>query len=163
MAQTPGTRCSHRSIAGKERQPGSSKLERRTLHFANEGQAVALVNATDDLSGVLDDATVVTEPSSADGLAVSRSGNVISISGEVAAGATSTVTYTVKVNADGARGDNLATNFLLDDGETPPDGGECDPADPDRPNCTSTPIGRLLVAAFEVGAFGSGWALPSDR
>jgi large repetitive protein len=111
-----------------------------TLHFDNDGQSPAAVDAVDDLTYVLDDATVTSEPVASAGLTVVRDGEQISVAGSVPVGQTSTVTYTVTVLPDGERGDSVATNFLLPPGTTPPPGGACDPTDPDAPNCTSTPI-----------------------
>lgn len=114
-----------------------------TLFFENTGEAAATVNEVDDLTHVTDDADVTTEPTSADGLTVTRAGNRISITGDVPAGETSTVTYQVTVRADGSRGDDIAANFLLPPDEQPPTDPECDPADEERPDCTVTPIGAV--------------------
>ncbi|AXL13136.1 DUF11 domain-containing protein [Microbacterium foliorum] len=111
-----------------------------TLYFDNDGQAPATVDAVDDLTYVLDDAAVTTEPTGSDGLTVVRDGAEISVTGSVPVGQTSTVTYTVTVLPDDERGDSLASNFLLAPGETPPPGGECVPTDTEQPNCTTTPI-----------------------
>jgi uncharacterized repeat protein (TIGR01451 family) len=111
-----------------------------TLFFDNDGQSPAAVDAIDDLTYVLDDATVATEPVASAGLTVVRDGAEISITGSVPVGQTSTVTYTVTVLPDDERGDSIASNFLLAPGETPPAGGECVPTDAEQPNCTTTPI-----------------------
>ncbi|WP_226531857.1 DUF11 domain-containing protein [Microbacterium paraoxydans] len=111
-----------------------------TLYFDNDGQTAATVDAVDDLTYVLDDASVTSGPVSADGLTVALVGDQILISGSVPVGEVYTVEYTVTVNADGERGDSVATNFLLPPGEEPPPGGVCTPADDEQPNCTSTPI-----------------------
>lgn len=115
-----------------------------TLFFDNDGQAAADVEAVDDLTHVLDDATVTTEPTSPDGLTVARSGTQISIAGSVPAGAQYTVTYEVSVLDDADRGDSVAANFLLGPGETPSTDPECDPIDPVLPNCTTTPIAVVI-------------------
>lgn len=111
-----------------------------TLFFANEGQTPVAVDAVDDLTYVLDDAVVSVEPTSPDGLTVARNGAQISVSGTVPVGETHTVVYTVTVLPDAERGDSVATNFLLPPGETPPEGGECVPTDPEAPTCTTTPV-----------------------
>ncbi len=116
-----------------------------TLFFENTGQAPAVVDDVDDLTHVTDDADVTTEPTSADGLTVTRDGNRISITGEVPTGETYTVTYQVTVRADGQRGDDIAANFLLDPVTAPPIDPVCQPEDGERPDCTVTPIGRLLT------------------
>jgi uncharacterized repeat protein (TIGR01451 family) len=111
-----------------------------TLFFDNDGQSPAAVDAIDDLTYVLDDAAVTTEPTGSAGLTVVRDGAQISVTGSVPVGETSTVSYTVTVLPDDERGDSLASNFLLEPGETPPTGGECVPTDDEAPNCTTTPI-----------------------
>ncbi|WP_067196181.1 DUF11 domain-containing protein [Microbacterium sp. XT11] len=111
-----------------------------TLHFDNDGQAPATVDAVDDLTHVLDDAVVTAEPVSPDGLTVARDGAEIRITGTVPVGATYTVVYTVTVLPDDERGDSIASNFLLAPGEEPPTDGECTPPDPEAPTCTETPI-----------------------
>ncbi|WP_341940536.1 hypothetical protein [Microbacterium sp. LWH10-1.2] len=111
-----------------------------TLFFDNDGQTAATVNAIDDLTYVLDDAVVTTEPTSPNGLAVVRNGAEISITGSVPVGATYTVVYTVTILPDDQRADSVASNFLLTPGEDPPPGGVCTPVDPQAPTCTSTPI-----------------------
>nr|WP_246301387.1 LPXTG cell wall anchor domain-containing protein [Microbacterium immunditiarum] len=116
-----------------------------TLFFENTGQGTAVVDEVDDLTHVTDDADVTTEPTSADGLNVTRDGNRISITGEVPAGETYTVTYQVTAKADGERGDDIAANFLLNSDEEPPTDPVCQPEDGERPDCTVTPIGRLLT------------------
>lgn len=116
-----------------------------TLHFRNDGKARAVVDAVDDLTHVLDDADVTTEPASPDGLTAERTGTRIAITGTVPAGATYTVTYTVTVRPDGTRGDDTIANFLLDPDTTPPPTPDCAPADPDRPDCTTTPVAAVAV------------------
>lgn len=111
-----------------------------TLYFDNDGETAATIDAVDDLTYVLDDADVTSEPTSADGLTAVRDGSRIAVTGSVPVGATYTVTYTVTVRPDGERGDSVASNFLLAPGETPPAGGVCVPTDTEQPNCTSTPI-----------------------
>ena len=122
-----------------------------TLFFDNDGQAAADIDAIDDLTHVLDDATVTTEPTSADGLTVVRNGEQVSITGSVPAGERYTVTYTVTVLPDADRGDSIAANFLLAPGETPPTDPVCDPTNPVLPNCTTTPItGVAYTKAVEA-------------
>jgi len=116
-----------------------------TLYFRNDGRADAAVDAVDDLTHVLDDADVTTEPTSADGLTVSRDGARIAVTGTVPVGATRTVTYTVTVRPDGARGDDTVANFLLNPDASPPPTPECTPADVEKPDCTTTPVAALAV------------------
>lgn len=56
------------------------------------------------------------------------------ITGELAAGQVVTVRYTVVVNAEGERGNDVAANFLVPSGEEPP--AVCDP---DSRLCTEHP------------------------
>lgn len=118
-----------------------------TLYFENTGNTAATVDSVDLLTHVLDDAGVTAEPVADDGLDAVRDGDTIAITGEVPAGETLTVSYTVTVLPDGERGDDQAANFLLpndpDNPPTPPEDPTCEPADDERPDCTVTPIGGL--------------------
>ncbi len=118
-----------------------------TLTFTNDGQAPGPVDSTDDLSAVLDDAEVTSEPEvEGDGVtaALDLEAQEIRVTGNLAPGATATVTYQVTVLADGERGDNIAGNVLtpyVPPYEPGPDcETECDPFDPPT---TQHPIGEL--------------------
>jgi hypothetical protein len=115
-----------------------------TLFFENVGGAAGDVNEIDDLTQVIDDADVTSEPAS-DDLVASRVGDVISITGSLDPGEQATVTYQMTVRPDGERGDDLAANYLLAPGEEPPDDPVCQPSDIERPDCTLTPIGQLAT------------------
>lgn len=107
-----------------------------TITFGNNGEAAADVNQwIDDLSDVLDDAKLITGPtSSSDALSVSEvADGRFTVDGSVAVGETVTVTYTVKVLPDGERGNNALGNVFGKD----PKPGPCDASDP---LCTSNPI-----------------------
>jgi fimbrial isopeptide formation D2 family protein/uncharacterized repeat protein (TIGR01451 family)/LPXTG-motif cell wall-anchored protein len=113
-----------------------------TLTFRNAGQGAAVVDRVDDLTNVLDDATVTTAPAvaSGSGLTVSTvADGRFSITGAVAAGQTVTVTYRVTVKADGSRGDDSLGNFLLDPDEDVP--SDCATGDGD---CTVNPVSQLV-------------------
>ena len=129
--------------AGTPVKPGSQLTY--TLHFASVGTGPVTVAREDDLSGVLDDATLVGAPtSSSPALTVTGpTGGRISITGTLPAGATATVTYTVQVKHDGQRGDDQLENFLLDPGQQPP--ASCSNATPSaaRPDCTVNGIRPL--------------------
>lgn len=120
-----------------------------TLFFKNDGEAAADVDAIDDLTHVLDDADITVEPAS-DDLTVTRDGSRISITGSVPAGETYAVSYTATIRPDGERGDEIAANFLLtNDPENPPEtpgSPDCEPADGQFPDCTSTPIAAVSYA-----------------
>jgi fimbrial isopeptide formation D2 family protein/uncharacterized repeat protein (TIGR01451 family) len=121
-----------------------------TLFFKNTGGAAADVDAIDDLTHVLDDADITTEPISPDGLAVTRDGSRISVTGQVPSGETYQVTYTATIKADGQRGDNISSNFLMknrpDDPPEPPRVPTCKPTDAQLPDCTETPIAQVEYA-----------------
>lgn len=127
-----------------------------TLFFANDGEAAATVDSIDDLTHVLDDADVTIEPTSADGLSVSRDDERIAITGTVPSGETFAVTYQVTLRADGDRGDDLAANFLLandpDNPPVPPTDPVCEPTDEQFPDCTVTPIAALTYSKAVVAS-----------
>jgi len=91
---------------------------------------------TDDLTGILDDATYDDDASNG----ASVSGNTLSWSGPLGVGQTQTITYSVKVASPGT-GDKDLVN-----GVTPKkdDGGTCDP-DPDKTCVTHTPVQSYSV------------------
>jgi fimbrial isopeptide formation D2 family protein len=109
-----------------------------TLTFANTvGKAPATVDFTDVLTKVLDDATVTTQPvvATGTGLTVGAiTGSAFRITGTVATGATSTVTFAVTVNKPDT-GDHHLDNFVVPTGTTPPT--ECVPS---NPRCTTNPV-----------------------
>ncbi|MFT4279743.1 hypothetical protein [Microbacterium sp.] len=116
-----------------------------TLELSNaEGLAAADILLTDDLSGVIDDATVTTPPAVTSGASLAIGAitpeGTFSISGSLAAGAESTITYTVTVD-DPVTGDHSLANFLLPTGTTPP--ASCDPA---SGTCTVNPIPGISLA-----------------
>ncbi|WP_162621748.1 DUF11 domain-containing protein [Microbacterium suaedae] len=124
-----------------------------TLTFDNQGEGAATVDHVDDLSGVLDDAELTASPVASDeALSVSEvADGSFAITGELAAGQTVTVSYTVTVLPDAERGDDWADNFLVPEGEEPPE--ECIVGE--DPNCTSTPISGLLVEKHSDPASGT--------
>lgn len=108
-----------------------------TLTFQNRGTASGPVDYTDHLDKVLDDAAVTAKPvPSAAALTASEiTDGAFTVTGSLAAGTTVSVTYTVKVKADGSRGDNNLANFLVPPGGTP--GTACATGDP---LCTENPV-----------------------
>ncbi|KIP53291.1 hypothetical protein SD72_03300 [Leucobacter komagatae] len=112
-----------------------------TLTFENRGTAAGAVAYEDRLAGVLDDADLVGEPQvDADALSATISGDVLAVAGTLEPGAKVHVTYTVRVKADGERGDDLLANFLLRPGQDPPP--VCDPA---VTACTEHPVGQIVA------------------
>jgi uncharacterized repeat protein (TIGR01451 family)/fimbrial isopeptide formation D2 family protein len=123
-----------------------------TLTFQNTGLGVAAVDYTDDLSKVLDDATVTSAPAASNGnlTASAVSSNQFTVTGAVPGKTTYTVTYQVTVNADGARGDNNLLNFVFPTNTTPPT--TCVAGDP---LCTEHHVFELVVAKTSDPADGS--------
>ncbi|WP_309108262.1 DUF6923 family protein [Arthrobacter sp.] len=102
-----------------------------TLHFGNTGKAAATLDEFDDLSKVLDDATLTSGPVSSDpALTAVLNGSRIDIDGSVPVGATYTVSYTVTVKAFEQQGDHVLNNAL----------GADTNCTPDSPLCTINPI-----------------------
>ncbi len=116
-----------------------------TLTFDNAaGKAPATVDHTDDLTGVVDDATVTTPPATTSGLAIGPVTGTFTITGTLAAGETATVTLAVTVNTPDT-GDHQLDNFVVPTGTTPPT--ECLPSDP---TCTTHPVPALVVTKTAV-------------
>ncbi len=95
-----------------------------TLSFrnvsTNADAPAAPVDFTDHMANVLDDATVTGAPRSSDeSVAASMSEDTIRVTGEVASGATVTVTYTVTVKSWEQQGDHLLGNVIAVTGEEP--------------------------------------------
>ncbi|WP_198677508.1 CshA/CshB family fibrillar adhesin-related protein [Leucobacter luti] len=131
---------------------GAGQLVTYRLGFSNTGTAPATVNHSDDLSEVLDDADFV-EVVDDGGLTVTGpSDGKLAITGALAAGASAEVVYTVRVKAEGERGDDTLANFLLPAGETPPP-----TCDPETGLCTTHPAGdpKLTLAKTSVPASGT--------
>jgi hypothetical protein len=129
--------------SGTTVQPGAELTY--TLHFTNTGRAPVDVTKDDDLSGVVDDADVTAQPVASDAaLTVSPiADGRFSVTGSLAAGQTVTVTYQVTVKADGQRGDDQLSNFMLDPGHVPP--ADCVPVDDQKPDCTVNYVSNVTV------------------
>jgi uncharacterized repeat protein (TIGR01451 family) len=115
-----------------------------TLHFENIGKAPVPVDREDVLTQVLDDATMTAAPESSDAALVASevADDRFSVTGSLAAGQVVTVSYTVTVKQDGARGDDRLGNFLVDRGVEPPI--ECAPADDERADCTVNHVSNVV-------------------
>jgi uncharacterized repeat protein (TIGR01451 family) len=115
--------------------------------ITNTGTLATSVDYYDDLTHALDDAAVITEPTSGQ-LDVTRSGTMIRLRGPLGPGETVTVVYRLRVRPDAQRGDDAAATFLR------PATGDGDPQPtPPEPicraqtsSCTLTDIGRLQVS-----------------
>ncbi|OXM50014.1 hypothetical protein CFP71_29190 [Amycolatopsis thailandensis] len=111
-----------------------------TVTVRNTGQTkVSGATFTDDLTQVLDDADYQNDGAATIG-AVSFASPKLTWTGDLDVGATSTVTYTVKVKKPNT-GDNRLKNTVSS--ETP--GGNCPPGSTD-PKCgTTTPVSGLVI------------------
>jgi hypothetical protein len=132
-----------------------------TLTFQQVGAASVLVNYTDSLARVLDDATVVAGPrASNSALTVSAVvGGSFRITGSLSVGQVVTVTYKVKVKEYDAQGDHKLDNFLQITGTRPP--STCEHG---QPMCTENPVPapRAAVQGESAGSTavtGGNWGL----
>ncbi len=126
--------------SGDALQPGDVVTYR--LAWTNDGHAPGVVDSTDDLSGVLDDATVVQEPASSNpAVTATRTGGQLRVTGPIPAGETVTVTYAVRVNAFGQQGDSRLVNVLAQD--TPQVSCAAVPCTPVPGPSTQHPVGDL--------------------
>ncbi|GAA4427248.1 hypothetical protein GCM10023169_26970 [Georgenia halophila] len=115
-----------------------------TLSWTNDGEAEGPVDSTDDLSDILDDGDVTSEPVSSDpAVTAVRNGDEIRVTGLLQPGQSVTVVYEVTIKADGERGDNIAGNVLTPD--VPPQVCADDAEDCEEfpPPTTEHPIGEL--------------------
>lgn len=85
-----------------------------TLAFTNTGNTAAAVDATDDLSGVLDDATLGTITPDA-GLSATLNGTSLEVTGSVPVNEVLYVRYTVTVEAFADQTDHVLANVLTCD------------------------------------------------
>jgi fimbrial isopeptide formation D2 family protein/uncharacterized repeat protein (TIGR01451 family) len=113
-----------------------------TITFQNTGVGTAAVDYTDDLTKVLDDATVTSAPTASNpALTASAVTNgQFTVTGAVPGKTTYTVTYQVTVQPDGQRGDNNLLNFVFPTGTTAP--ATCVVGDP---LCTEHHVYQLVV------------------
>jgi uncharacterized membrane protein len=112
-----------------------------TLSNAN-GTAPAEVDHTDDLTGVLDDATLTSLPVVSSGTPLTIDPVVsdgFRISGVIPVGGQTTITYAVTVN-NPTTGDRQLANYVVPTGTAPP--ATCDPGDS---ACTTHPISDLSL------------------
>jgi hypothetical protein len=116
-----------------------------TLTFGNEGKGAGQLDREDDISNVLDDAKLISDPVASDpALTVSPidDDGRFTVTGPVQPNQVITITYVVRVLSDDKRvangGDDQLVNFLGDPGE---DHGDCVAPDPD---CTGNPVPRLV-------------------
>lgn len=128
-----------------------------TLSFANIGGVAGPVSKIDDMTHLLDDATLVSAPvASSSALAVDeQSPGVYSISGNLAANETATVTYTAQVNEDGDRGDDVLANFLMSPGTPTPSEPVCVPDPAEDISCTEHPVSVLVPSKSSDPASGT--------
>lgn len=106
------------------------------------GTAAAVIDLTDDLTGVLDDAAITTAPAVTSGAPLSIgpvTDSGFRVTGLIPPGEQSTITYAVTI-ADPASGDRQLDNYVIPTGTTPP--ASCDPADL---ACTTHPVSDLTI------------------
>ncbi|QHN62847.1 DUF7927 domain-containing protein [Curtobacterium flaccumfaciens] len=108
-----------------------------TLSFENVGAGNAKVNHIDDMTGVLDDADVTSQPgASSKALTLSKITNgKLTITGTVAAKQKVIVTYAVTTKLFAQQGDHVMENYLVASTKLPPT--KCVSTDP---TCTRNPI-----------------------
>lgn len=129
-----------------------------TLYFKNTGAADAAINSTDDLSGVLDDATLsASAPVTSQGLSASVTGSTLSVTGNVPVGQTGTVTYTVTPKPYTAQGDHHLKNTIqsTNGGLVPPDRASTD-------NPVTSPAWAVSKSAAGGAAGGTGTPIQAN-
>ncbi|MHA6695233.1 DUF7927 domain-containing protein [Homoserinimonas sp. A520] len=123
-----------------------------TLSFTNTGTGPVAVDMTDHRDRVIDDADVTTDATVQNGLlALAITSAQVGISGSLDPGETEIVAYTVTVNPDGERGDDVLANFLLDTGAAVP--ATCTAA----VECTTHRIGVVPAALPITGGSINAW------
>ncbi|WP_345216493.1 hypothetical protein [Georgenia halophila] len=116
-----------------------------TITFSNSGEASAPVDGwVDDLTPVLDDAQVVSQPASADLTVSEIADGRFTVDGSVPAGESYTVTYVVEVLPDGERGDDVLANFVFPEDEVPDDPPDPQDCADDDPLCTYNPVPEIV-------------------
>ncbi|MFD6066624.1 DUF7927 domain-containing protein [Amycolatopsis lurida] len=148
-----------KSAAPDSAKPGdvvTYTLTARTL----DGSAATGVTLTDDLSGVVDDATYNADAvATVDGLPTpaqpgyDSASTTLTWTGDISTGKTVTITYSVKVGTPPA-GDKVLRNAV-----TGPDGSTCPPGGSDPACGTVTPIGALEIEKTASPAS----AMPGDK
>ncbi|GAA2014282.1 DUF11 domain-containing protein [Nakamurella flavida] len=115
---------------------------RYRIDVTNTGQtAYGTADLTDDLAGVLDDATYLVDGSATTG-SLSVSGSTLSWTGALPVGASTTITYSVRVN------DPVAGNRSLTGAVVSPTAGSTCPAGGGAAQCS--PVVTVLVPALAV-------------
>lgn len=106
------------------------------------GTAAAVIDLTDDLTGILDDAAITTAPAVISGVPLTIgpvSDGGFRVTGLIPPGEQSTITYAVTID-NPATGDRQLDNYVIPTGTTPP--ATCDAADL---ACTTHPISDLAI------------------
>ncbi|WP_336659784.1 DUF7927 domain-containing protein [Leucobacter sp. USHLN153] len=123
-----------------------------TLTFDNGGQAAAEVDYTDVLAHVLDDAVVSLSPTTSHSdLQAALDGGRLQVTGTVPPGEAYAVTYSVKVNDSGARGDDILANYLVPTAECDDESEACSLQPPSADECVDTITSTCSpIAGLEV-------------
>ncbi|GAA1948614.1 DUF11 domain-containing protein [Amycolatopsis minnesotensis] len=121
--------------------PGPGDTVTYTITVTNDGEADwTAATFTDDLSGVADDARYNGDATATAGTtAYDAAANRLSWTGDVAKGATVTITYTVTVHTPPA-GDRRLVNRVVG-----PDGSNCEPGSTDPACGTDEPVSGLVI------------------
>jgi uncharacterized repeat protein (TIGR01451 family)/fimbrial isopeptide formation D2 family protein len=108
-----------------------------TLTFANRGRAIEEIDYTDHMRAVLDDADLTQAPTASDDAltVTSLDDGAFSVAGQLVAGQSVTVTYTVTVRAYAEQGDHSLGNVVAVTGQAPP--ADCST---DSDLCTEHPV-----------------------
>jgi hypothetical protein len=97
-----------------------------SLTFTNSGEGTSTVDYVDHMAGMLDDADLVRTPTTSAGtLTVTTRRDRLVVTGDLAAGRTETVLYSVEVKDYPDQGDHRLENFLAPAGVSAAD--SCDP------------------------------------
>lgn len=116
-----------------------------TLTFENRGATTGKINKVDDLTHVLDDASIVSQPTSSRDTvtATAVSDARYSITGTLGANQKVTITYQVRVSG---AGDQVLANYLIRPDQNPPPNPVCEPESASDPDCTRHPVPKVVIA-----------------
>ncbi|RWZ59356.1 DUF11 domain-containing protein, partial [Labedella populi] len=116
-----------------------------TLSFRNDGAAAGVFARDDVLTGVLDDADLVGEPTvDGDGdMATKLVDDRLVVTGSLDPGASATVSYSVVIRPFAQQSDHVLGNVLVRAGGEPP--ATCEPPEGEDADCTVHPVGEIAA------------------